>query len=81
MDERSRHPSLRAYHSVWQLHVDVCSSPPELTKQLADPTMSPDDPTAPEQELRVRFQNAAMVPDQRFQAAVSYSLMSPPRIG
>ncbi len=29
----------------------------------------------------VGFQNAAMVADQRFQAAVSYSLMSPPRIG
>ena len=29
----------------------------------------------------VGCQNAAMVPEQRFQAAVSYSLMSPPRIG
>jgi hypothetical protein len=29
---------------------------------------------------RVRFQNIAMVPDQRLQAAVSYSLRSPPRI-
>ena len=29
----------------------------------------------------VGFQNAAMVPDQRFQAAASYSLRSPPRIG
>jgi hypothetical protein len=29
----------------------------------------------------VGFQNAALVPDQRFQAAASYSLMSPPRIG
>ena len=27
------------------------------------------------------FQNAAMAPDQRFQAAVSYSLRRPPRIG
>jgi hypothetical protein len=27
------------------------------------------------------FQNSAMVSDQGFQAAVSYSLMSPPRIG
>ena len=29
----------------------------------------------------VGFQNAAMAPDQRFQAAASYSLRSPPRIG
>ena len=29
----------------------------------------------------VGFQNAAMVPDQRLQAAASYSLRSPPRIG
>ena len=29
----------------------------------------------------VGFQNMATVPDQRFQAAVSYSLMRPPRIG
>ncbi len=29
----------------------------------------------------VGFQNSAMVSDQGFQAAVSYSLMSPPRIG
>jgi hypothetical protein len=31
--------------------------------------------------VRFGFQNAVMVPDQRFQAAVSYSLRSPPRIG
>jgi len=30
---------------------------------------------------RVGFQNAVMAPDQRFHAAVSYSLMSPPRTG
>jgi hypothetical protein len=29
----------------------------------------------------VGFQNPTVVPDQRFQAAVSYSLRSPPRIG
>ena len=29
----------------------------------------------------VGFQNSAMALDQRFQAADSYSLMSPPRIG
>jgi hypothetical protein len=29
----------------------------------------------------VGFQNVAMVPDQRLQAAASYSLRSPPRIG
>jgi hypothetical protein len=29
----------------------------------------------------VGFQNAAMVPSQRFKAAVWYSQMSPPRIG
>jgi hypothetical protein len=29
----------------------------------------------------VRFQNSATVSDQRFQAAGSYSLMSPPRTG
>ena len=29
----------------------------------------------------VGFQNAGMAPDQRFQAAVSYSLRRPPRIG
>ena len=30
---------------------------------------------------RVGFQNVAVVSDQRFHAAVSYSLMSPPKIG
>ncbi|MDT0353108.1 hypothetical protein [Pseudonocardia charpentierae] len=29
----------------------------------------------------VGFQNTVIPPDQRFQAAASYSLMSPPRIG
>ena len=29
----------------------------------------------------VGCQNSAMVPDQRFEAAASYSLMSPPKIG
>jgi hypothetical protein len=32
-------------------------------------------------ELAVGFQNAARGPDQRFHAATSYSLMSPPRTG
>ena len=41
MDEQSRNPSERAYHSVWQLRVDVWSSIADLTKQLADPTMQP----------------------------------------
>jgi hypothetical protein len=41
MDERSRHPSLRAYHSVWQLRVDVWSSIAELPKQLAVPRALP----------------------------------------
>jgi hypothetical protein len=30
---------------------------------------------------RVGFQNVAVVPDRRLQAAVSYSLMRPPKIG
>jgi hypothetical protein len=51
MDVRSRHSSLRAYHSVWQLRFDVWSSIAELTKQLADPTMPPDDRPASEREL------------------------------
>ena len=51
MDERSRNLSLRAYHSDGQLRVDVWSSIADLTKQLADPTMQPDDRTAPAREL------------------------------
>jgi hypothetical protein len=34
-----------------------------------------------EADQACRVQNAAVVPDQRFQAAASYSLRSPPRIG
>jgi vacuolar iron transporter family protein len=36
---------------------------------------------ADEARRRVGFQNAATVPDQRFQAAAPYSLGSPPKIG
>jgi arginine decarboxylase len=52
MNERSRHLlSPRAYISAWQLRVDMWSSIADLAKRLADPTMQPDDPAAPEREL------------------------------
>jgi hypothetical protein len=50
---------------------------PDLAAGKAIPTASTTSPTT----APVGFQNVAMAPDQRFQAAASYSLMSPPKIG
>jgi hypothetical protein len=52
MNERSRRPvSRRAFDSAWQLRVDVWSSIADLTTQLANQALQPDDGAAPEREL------------------------------
>ena len=49
--------------------------------EIVEPGSAEPQPPVPAGDQPVGFQNPAMAPDQRFQAAVSYSLGSPPRIG